>query len=166
MYVAGIMDHFSDAPKMELIVWGSTVGIIASSVVRFRRQANIARLKAGDTKPGSTGPRIWTSSVILGQFCSYILPPLVYLTTTARNGFHQPGWMTEHALPAPPDVFGFDGVTVGRGVGLLAALAGTVLTRTALETLGDQYNAIGVRVIFFRGSPDTARRLTFVLGYR
>ena len=57
--------------------------------------------------------------------------------------------MTEHALPIPPDVFGVNGVVIGRTVGLVAALAGTILTRTALKALGDQYNVIGVRAVFF-----------------
>ena len=148
MYVAGIMDHFSNAPKMELIVWGSTIGIIASSAFRFHSQAKIARSEAGDTKPGSTGPPIWTSSIMLGQLGAVLLPPLVYLTATARNNFHQPEWIVEHALPTPPDVFGVNGVVVGRAVGLVAALAGTILTRTALRALGDQYNVIGVRAMF------------------
>jgi hypothetical protein len=56
--------------------------------------------------------------------------------------------MTEYALPSPPNVFGLDGVTVGRTVGLLASLAGTMLTHTALKSLGDQYHAIGVSALF------------------
>ena len=56
MYTAGIMNHFFDAPKMELIVWGSTMGIFAFSAFRFRSQFKIARSEAEDTKPGSTGP--------------------------------------------------------------------------------------------------------------
>ena len=138
------MDHFSNAPKMELIVWSSTVGIIASSAFRFRSQYKIARSKAGDTKPGSTGPRIWTTAVILAQLAVFMLPPVTYLAGTAGNKFHQPAWLTKYALPSPPDVFGIDGVMAGRAVGLLAVLAGTALMRTALKALGEQYNAIGV----------------------
>ena len=143
MYVAGIMDHFSDAPKMELIVWGSTVGIIASSAFRFLGQSKNARSTAGNIKPGSTGPRIWTSLAILAQV-SGITPSLVYLTATAYNKFRQPEWMTKYALPSPPDVFGVDGVAVGRVAGLLCWLAGAILSRAALKVLGDQYYAIGV----------------------
>ena len=149
MYVAGIMDHFSNTPKMELFVWCSTLGIFASSASRFRSQYHSARSKAGDTKPGSTGPRIWTTAVILGQSLVYFLPPLVYLTGTAGNKFHQPEWMTKYALPSAPDLLGVDGITVGRAVGLLVVLAGTVLAQTALKVLGDQYNAIGVSAYFF-----------------
>jgi hypothetical protein len=101
-----------------------------------------------------------------GQVCGLFLPKLIYWTATAHNKFRQPEWMTEYALPSPPDVFGVDGATVGRTVGLLAVLAGTILTRTALKALGDQYHAIGVSALFFRGLPDTDRRLTFFLGYR
>jgi len=74
----------------------------------------------------------------------YLLP-LVYWTATASNKFHQPAWMSEYALPSPPDVFGFDGVTVGRTVGLLGTLAGAILTRTALKALGDQCSTFGIR---------------------
>ena len=62
MYVAGITDHFSDAPKIELIIWGSTVGILTMSASKLLSQSRNARLTAGDTKPGSTGPLIWISS--------------------------------------------------------------------------------------------------------
>jgi len=163
MYVAGIMDHFSDAPKMELIVWSSTVGIFTSSVFLTRSQLKNARSKAGDIKPGSTGPRIWTNLAKLGQF-GLSLPPLVYWVTTAHNKFHQPEWMTEYALPSPPDVFGVDGVTVGRAAGLLVLLAGTILTRTAMRVLGDQLQVIGVSLLPFRGIPNGG--LTFALDYR
>ncbi|KAF9781216.1 hypothetical protein BJ322DRAFT_260561 [Thelephora terrestris] len=145
MYFAGIMDHLSDAPKMELIVWGSTMGILASSTFRVRRQLASARSKAGNIKPGSTGPCTQTTLAILGQVGGMSLPTLVYWTATACNKFHQPEWMTEYALPAPPDVFGADGVVVGRAVGLLAFLVGTTLTRSALKALGDQFHAIGIR---------------------
>jgi len=159
------MDHFSNVPKMELIVWGSTVGTIASSVFLTRSQLKSARLKAGDIKPGSTGPRIWTSLAKLGQL-GLSLPPLVYWVTTAHNKFHQPEWMTEYALPSPPDVFGADGVIVGRAAGLLVLLAGTVLTRTAMRILGDQLQVIGVSPLPFRGLPDTERWLKFAPDYR
>ena len=166
MYAAGIMDHFSSTPKMELVVWGSTMALYASSAFRFRNQYRSARSTAGDIKPGSTGPRILTSVAILGQFCGSALPPLVYLTATAYNKFRQPEWMTEYALPSPPDVFGVDGVLVGRAVGLLAVLAGSVLTRAALKILGDQFHAIGVSAIFSCRLSNTDRESAFFLGYR
>ena len=144
MYFAGIMDHFSDAPKMELIVWGSTLAIRAWGASGFRSQIKNARSTAGDIKPGSTGPRIWTTLALFGQFCGSLPPSLVYLIVTAYNGFRQPQWMAEYALPSPPDVFGVDGITVGRAAGILVHLAGTSLARAALKTLGDQYHAIGV----------------------
>ena len=141
------------------------MGLIVSSAFRFRSQFKFARAKAGDVKPGSTGPRIWTSIAILGQL-TVALPPLVYLTATARNKFHQPEWMTEYALPSPPDLFGVDGVIVGRAVGLLAVLAGTILTHTALKVLGDQYHVIGVSTLFFCGLPNINRQFTFFPGCR
>ena len=146
MYVAGIMDHFSNASKMELIVWGSTVAIHASAAIGVRHQLKSARSKAGDVRPGSTGPRIWTSLAVLGQIGGLNLPLLVYWTTTAYNKFHQPKWMAENALPPPPDVFGVDGVIVGRAAGLLVHFVGTLLARTALRVLGDQFHVIGVSV--------------------
>ena len=144
MYTAGIMDHFSDSPKMELIVWGSTMAILASSTFGVRSHLKSARSKAGDIKPGSTGPRIWRSLALFGQFSGLYLSPLIYWTTTATNNFHQPEWIKEYSLPLPPDVFGVDGVTVGRVVGLLGTVAGTVLARVAMSTLGDQFHVIGV----------------------
>ena len=144
------MNHLSDAPKMELIVWGSTMAIFASSTFQARRQLASARSKAGNIKAGSTGPRIPTTLAMLGQFGGMSLPTLVYWTATAYNEFCQPEWMTKYTLPTPPDVFGLDGVVVGRAVGLLALLAGTILTRSALEALGDQFHAIGVSFLIFR----------------
>ena len=166
MYVAGIMDHFTNAPKVELIVWGSTMGIVALSTFGFRSQYKLARSKAGDTKPGSTGPRILTATVLSGQFFTSVLPPFVYLGGIASNKFRQPEWMTRYALPPPPGVFGIDGVTAGRAVGLLAVLTGAVLAQTALKALGDQYNPIGVSTPFFRGLPSVDRQLIPCLGYR
>ena len=144
------MNHFFDAPKMELIVWGSTMGIFAFSAFRFRSQFKIARSEAEDTKPGSTGPHtnLDFSRTIGTIFFTFVLPPFVYLAGTVSNKFHQPEWMTKYAPPAPPDVFGIDGVTAGRAVGLLAVLAGAALAQTALKTLGDQYNSIGVSARF------------------
>jgi hypothetical protein len=50
----------------------------------------------------------------------------------------------EYSLPPPPDVFGVDGIVVGRGVGLLALLTGAMLMHRAIKALGDQLHAIGV----------------------
>ena len=163
MYVAGIMNHFSEAPKMELIVWGSTMAIFVSTAFEARSQLKSARSKAGDTKLASTGPRFWTSLAFLGQSAGLYLLPLVYWTTTASNKFHQPGWMTEYALPSPPDVFGFDGITVGRTVGLLGVLVGAKLTRTALKALGDQFSTFGVSALLFHGLSDVNRWLATFL---
>ena len=85
---------------------------------------------------------------------------------TACSGFCQPGWITEYTLPLPSDVFWADSVTVGRAVGLLTALAGTVWTNTALEFLGDQYHSIGVSALPSRGLLHTSRRLRSPLYYR
>lgn len=144
MYVAGIVDYFSNTPKTELFVWSSTVAIHAWGASGYRSQLKSARSTAGDIRSGSTGPRIWTSLALLGQFGGFVLPPLVYLTAIACNKFRQPEWTTGYTLPSPPDVSGVNGVTVGRAVGLLAFLTGTILARTALRVLGDQYHAIGV----------------------
>ena len=142
---------------MELIVWGSTMAILVSSAFRARGQLKSARSNAGDIKPGSTGPRIWTNLAFLGQSGGLYLLPLVYWSATASNKFHQPEWMTEYALPPSTDVFGVDSVTVGRTVGLLGVLTGAVLTRTALKALGDPCSTIGVSALFSRGLPDTNR---------
>jgi hypothetical protein len=136
------MDHFSGAPKMELIVWGSTAGLCVNSLSQLYRQ--VARSKAGKTKPGSTGPRVLTTLSIAGQAFGTTLPLLVYWTTTAYNKFRQPEWLAKHALPPPPDVFGVDGMVVGRGVGLLALLTGMILASIAVKALGDQFLGIGV----------------------
>ena len=147
MYIAGIMNHFSSIPKMELIVWGSSVVTGISTTFKLRSQFKSARLTAGDIKPGSTGPRIWTNLAISAQMCGFMLPSLVYMAVIAHNKFRQPEWMTEYALPPPPDIFGVDGVTVGRAVGLLARFAGANFSHTALKALGDQYHAIGVSAL-------------------
>jgi len=163
MYVAGIMDHFTDAPRMELIVWGSTVGIFTSLVFRAHSQVKRARSRAGGIKPGSTGPRIWTSLALLGQFGGITVPPLIYWTTTAYNGFKQPEWMTEYALPSPPDVFGADGVMVGRTAGLLAFFAGEMLIHSAVKALGDQFHAIGVSGPIFVWITNAILRLSWAV---
>jgi len=160
------MDYFSGVPKMELIVWGLTVGRSVSANLTIVRQIRSARSKAGNIKPGSTGPRIWTGLALAGQLGGFLLPQLVYWTTTAYNGFHQPEWMRKHALPSPPDVFGIDGVVAGRVVGLLASHAGMVLTRTAIIFLGDQYSPIGASTLFYQGLPDTDRQFGPSLCYR
>jgi len=74
--------------------------------------------------------------------------------------------MTKYALPPPPDLFGVDGVVVGRAIGLLAHLAGTILSCTALRVLGDQYHGIGVSALFSPVLLSTDRQLTFALDYR
>jgi len=155
MRPTGITDYLSDAPKMEFIVWGLTLTWLTLSILQFRRQLRNAGPKVGDIKPGSTGPPIWTSLAVLGQMGGFLLPQLIYWTTTANNGFRQPEWMAEYALPSPPDIFGVDGVLVGRAVGLLAHYAGSVLMRTTMKTLGDQYHLIGVSALFFHGLPET-----------
>ena len=160
------MDHLSDAPKVELIVWGSIVATSIPAVLGLRNQVKSARSTAGNLKPGSTGPWVWTTLALSGQVCGFILPQLVYVTTIAWNKFHQPGWMAKHALPPPPDVFGFDGVTVGRAVGLLARHAGGILAQMAMKALGDQYHAIGVSDLSSLGPPHTDWRLKLSLGYR
>jgi hypothetical protein len=142
MYFAGIMDHLSGAPKMELIVWGSTAGFCVNSLSQLYRQ--VARSKAGKTKPGSTGPRVLTTLSITGQLSGIMLPLLVYWTTTAYNKFHRPEWLAKYDLPSPPDVFGVDGVVVGRGVGLLVLFTGMILADTAVKALGEQFLGIGV----------------------
>ena len=155
------MDHFSDAPKMELTVWGPTIAIFVSSAFSARSQVKSARSKAGDIKPGSTGPRIWTNLAFLGQSGGLCLLPLVYWSATASDKFRQLEWMTEYTLPSPTDIFGVGGVTVGRTVGLLGVFAGAILTRTALKALGDQCSAIGVSLLSSRGY----RTPTAFLGY-
>ena len=160
------MDPFSNAPKMELIVWGSTMVMAVGALVDSRLRRQVKSATAGAIQPGSTGPRIWTSLAILGQLCGFTLPQLVYLTATICNKFRQPEWMTEYALPSPPGVFRLSGVTVGRAVGLLGALAGTILTHAAMEALGDQYHSTGVSALPYHGLPRTRRRLTSLLGYR
>ena len=166
MYVSGIMDHFSDAPRMELIVWGSTAGIIATAVFRVIRQLKRARRKAGAIKPGSTGPRFRTSLAILGHIGASDLPPLIYFTTTLYHRFQQPEWMAEHALPPPPDVFGVDGVTVGRTAGLLGIFAGSALAGSALNVLGDQLEVIGVSPPISTWITGTYQILTVVPDHR
>ena len=79
-----------------------------------------------------------------GTLARPIPPPLIYYTTTLYHRFQQPEWMAEHALPPPSDVFGVDGVTVGRTVGLLGFCAGSALAGSAMNVLGDQLEVIGV----------------------
>ena len=159
-------NEFLNTPKLELTVWVLTVGTSAVSILSLRSQLKSARLTAGSIKPGSTGPRIWTNLALLGQLGVFPVPQLVYWTATACNGFRQPRWMREHALPSPPDVFGVDGVVVGRVVGLLFSHVGNIFVHTALKTLGDQFYPIGVSTPFFRGLLDTDRQLTLFLGCR
>ena len=138
------MDHLSNALIVELIVWVLTVWIFTSSAFRIRSQLKNSRSTAGRIKPGSTGPRFWTKLTHLGEFVGHFVPLLIYWTTTACNKFRQSGWMAQYALPLPPDVFGVDGVMVGRMVGLLVYFAGGSFGSNAMECLGDQYSPIGV----------------------
>lgn len=145
------MDHFSDAPKVELIIWCSMVAIRAWGTFGFRGQIKSARSTAGKIKPGSTGPRLWTTLALVGQFCGFLLPWVVYVIAIAWNKFRQPDWMIEYALPPFPAIFGVDSVTFGRAVGVLGHFAGSALAYIALKTLGDQYHAIGVSDLSSRG---------------
>jgi len=152
---------------MELIVWGSTLGRLAYSLLGIRRQLKEGRLSAGGIKPNSTpAPRIRGTLAFLGQYLGFLPPQLAFLVPIAYNGFRQPEWMVKYALPSPPDVFGIDGVVVGRAIGVLGHQVGVIIARTALGTLGDQYYILGVSAIFFHGLPDTDRRLGLSLGYR
>ena len=158
--------HFADrrlsyAVKMDLIVWGSTVGIYAFTAVQYYNQVEMGRSRAGDVRAGSTGPRFWTTLSVYGQYYGMIVPQLLYWTTTAYNKFRQPEWLTEYALPKPPDVFGVDGVAVGRGVGLLLVFTGVHLMRKAIKVLGDQLNVIGVSY-YSSVSPETGLRPSLV----
>lgn len=148
MHFAGIIDHLPDAPKMELFIWSSTVAIVTFSILQTRRQLARPRPKAGDIKAGSAGPRIWSALSILGQVGGTRLSLLVYWTATAYNRFRQPKWLTEYALPPPPDIFGVDGVVVGRGVGLLTFLAGMGFARIAVKALGGEFQGIRVNTYF------------------
>ena len=159
------MNHFSDAPKMELIVWGSTMAIFMSGVQGARSQLKTASSKSGNVKSGSTGPLIWTSLAFVGHSAGLYLLPIVYWSATASNGLRQPEWMTEYALPLPPDIFGVDGVIVGRTVGLLGVLVGAMLSGSAVKALGDQFCRFGVSASLFRGLSSVNWRLTTFPGY-
>ena len=144
MYFAGIIDHPSGVPKMELIVWGSTLAFFIVSSTKLRGQYDRS-LNANRkiTKPGSTGPPVLAPLSIVGQVFGTSLPLFVYWTTTAYNGLRQPEWLAKHALPPPPEVFGFDGVVVGRMVGLFGLLAGMILGVRSVKAMGDQYLGFG-----------------------
>ena len=133
---------------MELGAWGFTLGCFVSASLAARNQLISARRTAGNIKPGSTGPPTWTNLAVAGQYGGFLLPQFVYWTTTAYNGFRQPGWMREYALPSPPDIFGLDGVVAGRVLGSLATYVGWTLGRITIEVLGDQYATIGVSAPF------------------
>jgi len=145
---------------MEFGAWGLTLGYFVYASIAASNQLKSAIPTAGNIKPGSTGPRFWTNLAIAGQYGGFLLPQFVYWTTTAYNGFRQPEWMRGYALPSPPDVFGIDGVVIGRVIGLLGTRAGWALGHTTIEFLGDQYATIGVSALFFRGLPDTYRGLS------
>ena len=70
--------------------------------------------------------------------------------------------MAEHALPPPSDIFGVDGVTVGRTVGLLGFCAGSALAGSAMNVLGDQLEVIGVSSRISTGITGTYQLLTIV----
>ena len=121
------------------------MGIFAFSAFRFRSQFKIARSEAGDTKPGSTGPHTnLDPSRTIGTIFYVCSPAVRLLGGYCKQQISPAGVDDKICSPAPPNVFGIDRVTAGRAVGLLAVLAGVVLTQTALKTLGDQYNSIGV----------------------
>jgi len=151
MHLVGLLDHIPDArAKMELFIWVWTAGGMVPSAIGLRKQLSNAKSKAGNIKPGSTGPPVWTRLLLFAQFCGFLLPQLVYWAATACNGFRQPKWMIEHALPSPPAVLGIDGVVVGRAVGLLAVSAWRMFAGNAMKALGDQYYPIGVSRLLFR----------------
>jgi len=166
MYARWITDNFSNVSGVELIVWVVTVGTFTSSSSQFRGQFKNSRSTAGRIKPGTTGPRFWTKLALLGQFVGFFVPLLVYWTTTAYNGFQRSGLMKEYALPSPPDVFGVDGVMIGRITGSLMHFAGGNFGRIALKCLGDQYSPIGVSDHIFAWITDVNQRLAFVPGDR
>ena len=140
----GLGDHFPNALMVELIVWVLTLGNFISSSFRNYGQIRHSRSTGGRIKPGTTGPSFWIELAILGQFVGFFVPPVIYWTTTAYNGFQRSGLMKEYSLPSPPDVCGVDGVMVGRMVGFLMQFVGGRFGRIALECLGDQYSPIGV----------------------
>lgn len=142
-------DLLSNVPKMELGAWVLTVRCFVSASLAASNQLGRAGPTAGNIKPGSTGPLFWSKLALAGQYGGFLIPQFVYWTTTAYNGFRQPEWMREYALPSPPDVFGVDGVVVGRVLGSLATHAGWAIASTAIEVLGDQYATIGVSALFF-----------------
>jgi len=148
-------NYFSNVPKMELGIWGLTVGCFVSASRAASIQLKSARPTAGDIKPGSTGPRIRSSIALAGQYGGFLIPQFIYWTTTAYNGFRQQEWMREYALPSPPDIFGVDGVVAGRMFGSLATYAGWAIASTAIKVLGDQYATIGVSPLYFRTLSDT-----------
>ena len=143
---------------MELIIWGSTLGFWAVSSTQLKPL--FARSKAGKVKVGSTGPRVLTKLLIVGQIIGTGIPLVVYWAATAYNKFHQPEWLVKHALPPPPDVFGIDGMVVGRAVGLLGTITGMVLGKAAIKALGDQFLGIGVSTYLPPGN--TGNRLTLL----
>ena len=138
------MEYFSNASKIDLIVWALTVGLCVPGALRVRKQEEEGKSKIGRTKESTAGSSIRVTLAIFGQVGATVLPTLVYWTVIPWNGFRQPEWMTKYALPSPPDVFGIDGVVVGRAVGLLGFFASRFITDTSFKALGDQYHPIGV----------------------
>ena len=138
------MDYFSNTSKIDLIVWALTVGYCVPGALLVRKQDEEGRSKIGRIKENPAISSIRLTLAIFVQLGAMVGPALVYWTVIPWNGFHQPEWMTKYALPSPPDVFGIDGVVVGRAVGLLSFFASRSITLTAFKNLGDQYHPIGV----------------------
>ena len=147
MCFTGIMDRFSNASKIDLMIWALTLGSFAPGVLQVRKQNQTAKSKTGPIKESTTYSSIRLVFTMFGQIGAMVGPAFVYWTAIPWNGFRQPGWMMKYALPSPPDVFGIDGVVVGRAVGLLGFFASRFITRTAFKTLGDQYHPIGVSTL-------------------
>jgi len=158
-HLTGITDRFLNIPTMELLPWSMTAGFWV--VTTYACYPKVARPSptAGGIKPGSMGPFFWLALTVLLQYLGFFFPQLIYWTTTAFNGFHQPNWMKAYALPPPPDVFGVNGEVVGRVVALFGVRIGWAILRGAIEHLGDQYAAAGASVLLFCGLSDTDRRL-------
>ena len=140
---AGMMDQLSGAQKMELVVWGSTLGLFMFTLSKGRGRFHRAFYDRR-AKPGSTGPPIQFALSMAAQNLGIVLPLLLYWVAAPYNKFHQPEWLADHPLPPPPDVFGVDGVVIGRMAGLLGLLTGMMVVVKTLRAMGDQYIVFGV----------------------
>ena len=156
-HLTGMAYYFFNIPMIELVPWGMTLGCWFTSVII--NSQTILHSTGGEVKPSSVHPRFWLYLALGTQYTGFLVPQLMYWTTTAGNGFHQPEWWRKYALPSPPDVFGFDGELVGRAVGSLGVAVGWAIFCTVIIALGDQYATFGVSTLFSRGLPDTDRRL-------